>query len=213
MVVADAAVSRARAGLLVALALLVGACSAARPSRPEDLCSILRERSEWYEALRASEHRWGVPVPQQLAVIHQESGFDASARPPRSSILWIFPGPRLSSAYGYGQVLDSTWDWYQDSRGGGLASRDDLEDVADFLGWSGGVGEQRFGIPRDDPRAYYAAYHEGHRGYLRGSHRRKPGVLRAASSVEHRTRLYAAQYARCRRELEEALEGPWWWPF
>ncbi len=208
-----AAAGRAGRAALSALALLAGACSAARPSQPQDLCSILRERPEWYEALRASEHRWGVPLPQQLAVIHQESSFDAAARPPRSTFMWVFPGPRLSSAYGYGQVLDATWDWYQESSGGELASRDDFADVTDFLGWYGSVGEQHFGIPRDDPRAYYAAYHEGHRGYLRGSHRRKPGVLRAALTVQQRTRVYAAQYARCRRELEEALEAPWWWPF
>ncbi len=183
-----------------------------RPSQPDDLCSILRDQPEWYEALRASERHFGVSLPQQLAVIHQESSFDSTARPPRGTFLWVFPGARVSSAYGYGQVLDGTWDWYEDSRGGTLASRDDFADVTDFLGWYGWIGETKFGIPRNDAYAYYASYHEGHRGYLRGDHRRKPFVRRAAQAVERRTRQYAVQYARCRRELEASLEGHWWWP-
>jgi len=48
-----------------------------------------------------------------MAIIRQESSFQADAQPPRSRILWIIPGPRPSSAYGYSQALDGTWDWYR----------------------------------------------------------------------------------------------------
>lgn len=199
------------AAIVVAVGL--GGCSAARPDRPHDLCSVFEENLDWYEAARDSYRDWGVPVPLQLAVIRHESGFDSDARPPRTKILWILPGPRPSSAFGYGQVIDGTWDTYEDDRGGWLAERDEFEDVVDFIGWYGHVGHRRFGIPRDDPYAFYLAYHEGHHGFARGTHRRKGSVLSAARSVAALTRRYDMQYGSCRASLDAAVDGPWWWPF
>jgi len=188
-------------------------CSATRPERPRDLCSIFAERPDWYEAARDAYREWGVPVPLQLAIIHHESGFDAAARPPRTKILWIFPGPRPSSAYGYGQVLDGTWEKYRESTGEYFADRDEFEDVVDFIGWYGHVGAKRYGIPRHDPYAFYLAYHEGHGGFARGSYKAKASLRRTARSVAAMARRYDRQYQRCREELDDAIDGPWWWPF
>ncbi len=192
---------------------MVIGCSATRPARPNDLCSIFSERPEWSEASRDAYENWGVPVPLQLAVIHHESGFDSDARPPRTKFLWIFPGPRPSSAYGYGQVLDGTWDDYQESRGEPFADRDEFEDVVDFIGWYGHVGESRFGIPRSDPYSFYLAYHEGHGGFARGTHRRKASVRNVAKRVAALTRRYDIQYRNCHESLDDAVDGSWWWPF
>lgn len=197
--------------MLLLAASAIG-CAATRPSRPHDLCSIFEEKPEWYEKAQASYATWGVPIPVQLAVIHQESNFESDVRPPRTRILWVIPGPRPSSAYGYGQVLESTWDDYRSERGGLFAERDDFGDVADFIGWYGALGERRFGIPKDDPYAFYLAYHEGHTGYVRGSHRRKPAVRAVASSVAARARRYARQLGDCERVLRARHEGGWW-PF
>ena len=200
--------------LIVGFALVsASACSATRPERPHDLCAIFSERTDWYEASRDAHARWGVPVPLQLAVIHHESGFDAGARPPRTTVLWIFPGPHLSSAYGYGQVLDGTWAQYQESTGESWADRDEFEDVVDFIGWYGHVGEKHFGIPRTDPYSFYLSYHEGHHGFSSGAHRSKPAVQRAARGVSALTRRYAAQYQGCRESLDDRIDGSWWWPF
>ncbi|HEY8518176.1 MAG TPA: hypothetical protein VIS07_21915 [Candidatus Binatia bacterium] len=179
------------------LCALASACSARRPSRPHDACAIFEEIPDWYEAARESYETWGVPVPIQLAVIHQESRFVHDVRPPRKKILWVIPGPRPSSAYGYGQVLDSTWKEYQDERGGWFADRDDFEDVVDFIGWYGARGARRYGIPRDDPYAFYLSYHEGHMGYVRGTYRNKPEVKRRAAEVARRARQYARQLSAC----------------
>ncbi|MEW6271586.1 MAG: hypothetical protein AB1689_20070 [Thermodesulfobacteriota bacterium] len=183
--------------LAALLCLLAGACAATRPSRPNDACAIFDEKPDWYEDARESYETWGVPVPVQLAVIHQESRFTADVRPPRTTLLWVLPGPRPSSAYGYGQVLESTWEEYQEERGGWFADRDDFGDVADFIGWYGARGERRYGIPRDDPYAFYLAYHEGHAGYLRGTYRTKPAVKRRAAEVARRARFYARQLGGC----------------
>ena len=195
------------------VALLALGCAASRPERPQDLCAVFSERPDWYEASRQAYRDWGVPVPLQLAVIRHESGFHSDARPPRSTILWIFPGPRPSSAYGYGQVLDGTWDAYRESTGETFADRDEFEDVVDFIGWYGHVGEKRFGIPRSDPYSFYLSYHEGHGGFARGSHRGKPQVRSWAKAVAAATRRYARQYQECRAELDDEVDGPWWWPF
>jgi hypothetical protein len=179
------------------LAVVVHGCAAARPSRPNDACAIFAEKPGWYEQARDSYAKWGVPVPVLLAVIHQESRFESDVRPPRGTLLWVLPGPRPSSAYGYGQVLESTWEEYQDEHGGWFADRDDFGDVCDFIGWYGARGERRYGIPRDDPYAFYLAYHEGHAGYLRGTHRNKPELKRVAAEVARRARFYARQLGEC----------------
>jgi hypothetical protein len=44
--------------------------------------------------------------------MHQESRFVADAKPPRPWLFGIIPWFRNSSAYGYPQAQDSTWDWY-----------------------------------------------------------------------------------------------------
>jgi hypothetical protein len=191
---------------------LAAGCAAARPSRPSDLCSIFAEQPDWYEVARDSYRRWGVPVPLQLAVIHHESSFVSDARPPRHWYLGFIPGPRPSSAFGYGQVLDGTWDWYRDSTGESFADRDDFGDVTDFIGWYGYVGERRHGIRRDDPYSFYLSYLLGHAGYTRERQRRRDSADRAARAVASQTDRYARQYQSCRTYLDEEIEDSWW-PF
>lgn len=182
---------------LVGGALLAAGCSAVRPSRPSDACAIFEEHPDWYEDAQSSYEKWGVPVPIQLAVIHQESRFVADSRPPRGTFLWIFPGARPSSAYGYGQILDGTWDRYVESSGSFFSDRDDFADVTDFIGWYGSIGERRHGIPRSDPYAFYLAYHEGHAGYARGSYKRNRKLLAVANEVATLSRRYERQLVAC----------------
>lgn len=179
------------------------------PSDADDICSIFSEKRSWHRSAVGAFERWGVPEAVQLAIIHQESSFRARARPPRRRILWIFPGPRPSSAYGYGQVVDSTWDRYRRDTGQPGADRDDFGDVVDFIGWYAVHIERRAGIPRNDAYRLYLAYHEGPRGYVRGNHRHKAWLDRAARKVKHRADRYHQQYLGCR----DRLRGPWWWPF
>lgn len=201
-----------RVAALVGLLLAVG-CSAARPSRPGDLCSIFEEQPDWYEDARESYRRWGVPVPLQLAVIHRESGFESDARPPRHWYLGFIPGGRPSSAFGYGQVLDSTWDWYRDSTGATFADRDDFGDVTDFIGWYGHVGQRRHGIRKDDAYSFYLSYLLGHAGYQRSRGRRSRHAQRTASDVLALTDRYDRQYQRCRDRLDDEVDDRGWWIF
>lgn len=190
------------AGLSLIVPLLFVACLGGPPQEPEDLCSIFREKRSWHRSAKQAYERWGVPEAVQLAIIHQESSFRANARPPRRRFLWVFPGPRLSSAYGYGQVIDETWEGYRRASGRRGASRDDFADVADFIGWYGDRIHKRTGVAKHDATEMYAAYHEGPGGYLRGTHLQKGWLSRVAVRVGHRADRYQAQYETCREDLE-----------
>ena len=120
------------------IAVLLASCSGGPTSAPRDLddaCAILKERPEYYKAFRATERRWGVPIHVQMATIHQESKFVADARTPFKYVIGVIPMGRQSSAFGYSQALDATWDEYLAEAGRRRAKRDRIKDASDFMGW------------------------------------------------------------------------------
>ena len=168
------------------------------PRELDNACAILDERPEYARAFRASERRWGVPAHVQMATIYQESKFVSDARTPYRWSLGVIPTGRISSAYGYSQALDGTWEEYlADSRRHG-ARRTDIHDAADFIGWYMAQSTERLGIARDDARNQYLAYHEGRTGFARGSHTAKPWLVRVAGDVDARAARYRAQLGTCR---------------
>ncbi|MGW8309684.1 MAG: transglycosylase SLT domain-containing protein [Thiogranum sp.] len=199
-----------RAAKLLAAAAAAGtlmlACSTSPPKNISDSCEIFEEKDDWYEAAHDSYERWGVPIQVQLAIIYQESRFVHDAKPPRKKLLWVIPWTRLSSAYGYGQIQDSTWDWYRKSTGRRWADRDDFDDVADFIGWYGDVSHRKLGISKWDAHNQYLAYHEGHGGFKRKTYEKKPWLIKVAKKVDARAREYGAQLKAC----EDSLGKGWW---
>jgi hypothetical protein len=209
-----------RRSFLGALSVLLGlslalpwvGCVTSPPSEPDDLCSIFGEKRSWFRSAERSYDRWGVPASVQLAIIHQESSFRATARPPRGRFLWIFPGSRPSSAYGYGQVIDETWRRYEDRAGRPGADRDDFGDVSDFIGWYGDHIHHQTGIQKHEAGRLYMAYHEGPAGFRRGSHQGKQWLQRVARKVDSRAARYQGQYDVCRERLAKRSFF-WFWPF
>ena len=188
-----------RAMLLV---LLLASCGGGYNSAPRNLdnaCSIVSERPEYLRAFRATERRWGVPVHVQMATFYQESKFIGDARPPYRYTLGIIPMGRQSTAYGYSQALDGTWDDYQRDTGKRRAKRDRIRDASDFMGWYMAGTQERLGISLSDARNQYLAYHEGRTGYARGTYRRKSWLMRVSGEVQDRANMYERQLARCRR--------------
>ena len=94
--------------VLAAMALVLQACASAPPRAVDNACAIFREKPDWWEATREAEQKWGAPVPLQLAIVRQESGFREDAKPPRDTLLGIPMWWRVSNAFGYGQVKDET---------------------------------------------------------------------------------------------------------
>jgi len=196
---------------LLATAVTLGAmaCSARPPRNIEDICDMFEERAGWYRAAKEAFARWGVPIHVQLAIIRQESGFRAKARPPRTRILWIVPGLRPSSAHGYTQALKSTWKEYVRESGNRGADRDNFADATDFVGWYAARSAEATGIFKHDAFSLYLAYHEGDGGFRRGTYRRKPWLLNAARQVAERARRYERQLIACRERLERRRRRFW----
>lgn len=190
-----------RASMLV---LLLAACGggSSKFSAPRDLdnaCAIVRERPQYYKAMKATERKWGIPVHVQMATIHQESKFIGNAQTPHRYALGIIPMGRQSSAYGYSQALDGTWEEYQEEQRRRGAKRDRITDATDFMGWYMDQSAQRLGIPKTDAEGHYLAYHEGRTGYARQSYLGKPWLVEVAAKVQSRSDMYAQQLASCGR--------------
>ena len=188
---------------LLPLLLLLSACASTAPRNITNVCAIFDEKRSWYRAAKSAEARWQVPIAVNMAFIYQESSFRARARPERNRLLWIFPGPRPSSAYGYAQALDSTWAEYEERSGNHRASRADFADAIDFVGWYNANSQRISGIANHDARNLYYAYHEGNGGFQRGSYRSKEWLLQAADRVQSNATRFDSQLASCRADLDK----------
>ena len=192
-----------RLGLL-GMALGLTGCAMFAPSPPRDqtnLCEIFREQPDWYDAARDAQQKWGTPIWTQMAFIERESSFRSHVKPPRQRLLGFIPWTRPSSAYGYAQAQDPVWGEYQDEAAGWFASRSDMEDATDFIGWYNARTRRMTGVSLHNPEHLYLAYHEGQGGYRRGSYRSKPGVRRAARQVAATAGRYRSQLAACEAEF------------
>jgi hypothetical protein len=175
----------------------------------DNICDIFEEKKAWYKSSKHAFKNHGMPVSVQLAIIHQESRFRSEAQPERTWFLGIIPWFRPSTAYGYAQVKDETWNWYREKRGRSFASRDEFDDAVDFIGWYGNISYEQSRIPKDDAYRQYLAYHEGHGGYKRKTYLKKPWLVTVAKKVKLRATRYQAQLSGCEKELNRSG----WWPF
>ena len=188
--------------LKLAIVGLVASCGGGgnykAPRNLDNACAIVAERPAYLRAMQKSERRWGIPIHVQMATIHQESRFIGDARTPHRYALGIIPIGRQSSAYGYSQALDGTWDEYRKKTGNRRARRDNISDATDFMGWYMNDSTRMLGISKYDAASQYLAYHEGRQGFSNGSHRNKSWLMGVAGKVNARAELYRMQLASCR---------------
>ncbi len=182
---------------ILVVVVLLTACVTPPPRNVNNLCSIFHQYPNWYYASKDVERRWHVPVTVQMAIIHQESKFDANAQPERIKLFGIIPWNRPSSASGYSQALRGTWALYKRSRGGVFASRDDFNDGVDFIGWYANEAYKRAKISRRNTYELYLAYHEGIGGYEHKTYLKKRWLISVAHKVSARENIYRAQLASC----------------
>ncbi len=183
------------------LLLFLASCGSGKFSAPrelDDACAIVHQRPEYLRAFKATERKWGVPVNVQMAAIWQESKFIGNARTPHRYALGIIPMGRQSSAYGYSQALDGTWEEYLDAEGRSGARRDKIADASDFMGWYMAETTATLGVPLWDAENQYLAYHEGRTGYANQSYEGKPWLVDVAAAVGTRSSMYAGQLEGCR---------------
>ncbi len=191
--------------IAICTTLLTSACATRPPEQTDNACKFLGENKAWYRALRSSSKKWGAPIGLQLAIIKQESSFDHNAKPARGKrrLLGILAGKRPSSAYGYAQALDGTWNEYQQNTGNNGAERDDFDDATDFIGWYVSNTGKRTGISQYNYKGHYLAYHEGAGGYLRGSWKSKKWLVEVANRVHSDATKYENQVQGCKNKLKK----------
>ena len=192
---------RTQFSFFLSLFLITACASSSPPVSTSDVCKIFKEKRSWYKAAKKNEDRWDIPVSVTMAIIKQESSFIAAAKPGRTKLLGFIPWKRESSAKGYAQAIDGTWELYLKDRGGWFKSRNDFDDAVDFIGWYNSKSVKQLKIEKHNARALYLAYHEGRGGYRRGSHRTKPWLLVVADKVQRQSDRYNLQYQKCKKKL------------
>ena len=181
--------------------LLLTSCGGnySAPRNLDDACSIVRQRPSYLTAMKATERKWGIPVYVQMAAIHQESKFIGNAKTPHNYALGVIPMGRQSSAYGYSQALDGTWEEYQKDQHHYGARRDNIRDATDFMGWYMDESTRTLGISKTDAESQYLAYHEGRSGFANKSYLSKGWLVAVAQQVGTRADMYRRQLAACHR--------------
>tara|TARA_Y100001001_G_scaffold154063_1_gene168403 strand:+ start:444 stop:1064 length:621 start_codon:yes stop_codon:yes gene_type:complete len=192
--------------ILFCFILCLAACTTAPPDNALNACQIFEQYPNWYWAAKDSQDKWGVPVSVQLAIIFQESSFNANAKPPRGKLLWVIPWKRPTSAEGYTQAIDETWDNYIRHSGNTSASRNNFKDATDFIGWYGYQAHRRAGVPRNNAYDLYLAYHEGIGGYAKGTYKNKKWLENIAHKVQVNSWRYDSQLKTCASKFKK----PWW---
>jgi hypothetical protein len=189
---------------ILAISLLMQACSTSPPAQPGNICEIFEEKDNWYDAAIATKEKWGVPVHIPMAIMYQESSFKADAQPPMQYFLGFIPTGRASSAYGYSQAKTMTWGDYVRETGNSWSSRDDFDDAMDFMGWFIHKTHKINKVSKWDAYNQYLNYHEGWGGFRKKSFRKKKWLQKTAKKVDQRSKRYSTQYKRCKDELDSS---------
>jgi len=188
-----------RASMLLMLLASCGGGNYSAPRNLDNACAIVDERPQYFRAMKDAERRWGIPIHVQMANFHQDSKFIVNEVTPHRFALGVIPMGRQSSAYGYSQALDGTWEEYEEDQRRFGARRDRIDDAADFMGWYMDQSTIRLGISKFDAQAQYLAYHEGRSGYANQSYLGKPWLMDVSAKVAQRAEMYRGQLASCGR--------------
>ncbi|HUN95219.1 MAG TPA: hypothetical protein VMU69_03145 [Bradyrhizobium sp.] len=186
----------------IAFLLLLSLSACATPPRHiNNVCAVFDQRSGWFNNWHQAAYRvsakYDIPVPILMATIRKESGFNADARPPRKYLLGLIPWGYVSTANGFSQALDGTWDQYRRVTGNVMARRSEFADAIDFVGWYYDKSASLLNIPRDDVYHLYLAYYLGWSNYQRGAWLDNPAAQRLAQATAQMAADYATQIQQC----------------
>lgn len=193
--------------LFALICLWLTACAPVPPNDPLNICKIYSQYPQWYWASQKAYKKWGIPPPVQMAIIFEESSYDAYAKPPREKLLWLIPWKRPTTASGYAQATDGAWENYMRHTGNTGASRSDFADAVDFIGWYSKEAEKKLGVPPNNAYQLYLAYHDGINARAHRTYQQTQWITQIARKVDRIARLYQAQLARCQKSLPKKH---WW---
>ncbi len=179
------------------------ACTSNQLMNTADSCIIFDQKKNWYKATKKSYNKWKTPIAFQLAIIKQESSFTQFAKPKRKKLFGFIPSSRPSSAFGYAQITNPTWEWYKNKTGNQNASRANFNDVTNFIGWYTTQSENMVGISKKDYYNQYLAYHEGQNGWSKKTFKNKEWLIEVAKTVERNTNMFNEQLKNCENKLNK----------
>jgi hypothetical protein len=193
--------------LALVLIIFTFSCASKPPQQQENICTIFKEKTSWYRLANRSEEKWGAPIHVQMSIVRQESAFQNRAKPERIKLLGIVPWKRKTSAFGYSQAVDGTWDWYKKETKRPLASRVNFSDAIDFTGWYINKTNKINGVKKSDAYNQYLAYHEGHGGFKSKSYNNKDWLIKTATKVDQRAEKYRQQLDQCKSQFKKKIFG------
>ena len=193
--------------LALVLIIFTFSCASKPPQQQENICTIFKEKTSWYRLANRSEEKWGAPIHVQMSIVRQESAFQNRAKPERTKLLGIVPWKRKTSAFGYSQAVDGTWDWYKKETKRPLASRVNFSDAIDFTGWYINKTNKINGVKKSDAYNQYLAYHEGHGGFKSKSYNNKDWLIKTATKVDQRAEKYRQQLDQCKSQFKKKIFG------
>ncbi|MFT6834693.1 MAG: hypothetical protein ACJA0H_000725 [Francisellaceae bacterium] len=185
--------------------LFLSGCATSPPNNINNACSIVQQYPSWYYDAEKSYKKWGVPVNTQLAIIYKESSFKADVKPPRKKLLGFIPWSHITTASGYSQAVDGTWDMYKKATGNSGASRSSFEDSVDFIGWYGNYISKRTGVSKSDTYMIYMAYYLGPGAVRSGSYKRNKMAKEVSGVAQKWANKYASQLKTCK------IPSEGWW--
>ena len=192
---------------LTAIYFSLNGCVTEPPDNINNLCDIFTQYPNWYGIAKKTKKKWNIPISTQLAVIHQESKFNAKALQPRTKLLWVIPWKRKSTSYGYTQAINATWKNYKQHTGKKNATRTNFADSTDFIGWYANQLRRKTGVLPNNTYALYLAYHEGINGYKNKTYLNNHSLRHVAQKVSSQAKQYHRQYLQCKDNLST---GPWY---
>lgn len=168
-----------------------------RPENISSACHILKENKGWNRTLHFVEKDWGIEPHVILSIIYQESTFNRKARPVAGKRFFFFNRYK-SSARGYSQALDGTWNEYiKNNNKGRFTRRSSFSDSADFMGWYLNRTSRENQIRKNDAYNLYLAYHEGNGGWRRKTYTQKPWLVDTARRVQQRSNRFNQEIENC----------------
>ena len=190
----------------IVIIFAVSSCAVTPPENPDNICSIFKEKRSWYKAAVKTEKRWKLPPYVLMSFIYQESSFKSDAKPEREKLLGFIPWKRPTSAKGYSQAIEGTWEEYQKETGNNRAKRSNFDNSVDFIGWylskASSVRIRSYEVDK-----LYLAYHEGYGGYKRGSYKDKDWLKDVARKVKYNAVRYERQLKNCPLKEKKGFLG------
>lgn len=171
-------------------------------SNVDNACSILKENPDWLKAARRTSLVYGVPIHTQLAFVRHESNYVKKARPLNKNRKSIFDKKYASTAYGYAQVLDGTWDEFKTTFNNKRLKRTNFGHSVEFIGWYNKRHINTGIIHKDNVAHLYLAYHEGLGGYKKKTFLKKPWLVNYSRAVHATSDKYKHQINACNLKMK-----------